>query len=310
MRVRVARLETAGAPAEDEAAGELRLGQDEAARLTTEWLSWAAQLGRAPSRVVCALTPGEGAAGFGEALAGAWPGAAVDAAVYDDPVGATLRRLADRLESTPKRTVQGTDAAHGLVALSNRPGHAHRRMFQWRALAMLGVAALLGVASWRLYASAGNAARATRDWTAQWRKVVGEAYPDALREGPGKSALSILDDELRNRRRNLLPPERSDQAMPVLQELETVTMVIGTGEFALESIDLRSTGMSPKVVVIAKDLRDAEALEEAFNRVAGSYVTAWTGKYTSRPEGAETRIRAEYSGEWNHAMIKAAGGAP
>lgn len=305
QRLRVARLEGAGG---GEAGDEVVYGAEEASRLAAEWLSWSVQVRAAPGRIVCVLTPGEGAGEFGSAMAKLWPGASVDACPDADPLGATLARLAARLEATPKQDVRRVAPETGLVGLTERPGLAHRRMVMWQSLAIVALAGVLGVVSWHLYGAAASARDAQKQIEASWRDVVKGVYPDALVPQPRTSPLQLLDNEITARRRSLKPPERTDQTMPILQELETITMVIGTGDFALESVDLRSGGQGPRVSVIAKTTPDAEELGEAFKRIGGSYIVNWTGKYLPKTEGTEARVAATYSGEWNMAAIKAAGG--
>jgi hypothetical protein len=304
QRLRVARADADGPEGQPPA---VRFGEPQVARLICEWLSWSVQVRAAPGRIMCVLTPGEDAGVFAEALGKAWPGAAVDAVTVDDPIGVTLRRAADRLESTPRTQVGTPEPGTGLVALSGRPGLVHRRMHRWRALALVGLAGLMGLVAWRLRLAADDARHAAEAIDSGWRSAVREIYPAALEPMPGESPLKLLDEELRRRRRDLLPPERTDEPMPILQELETITMVIGAGDFALESIDLRSVGSAPRVMVLTRTNEDAYALEEAFRRVGGSYVMNWAARFESRPEGTETRIRVTLTGEWNAAMIKAAG---
>ncbi len=105
----------------------LHFGGPEASRLCAEWLAWGLQLGLSPSRVIAALPEADAssAASFGEAVGRTWPGVTVDAALHDDPLSATLSRLAERIDEAP-RAVEGAGAA--LRGLSARPVAAHRLM--------------------------------------------------------------------------------------------------------------------------------------------------------------------------------------
>src|SRR5262249_46805091 len=123
---------------------------------------WSAQLGQSPTRIVCVgLTSADQSSPDGAALAGAlvqaWPGATVDAAADADPVGATLARLAagpdapdDALDS-PRRS---------LVALTQRPGKLHRRLYQWVAAATFAAAAAIAILGWRMQGAAAAAREA------------------------------------------------------------------------------------------------------------------------------------------------------
>ena len=99
----------------------VRLETTHAARLAAEWLSWSAQTGSAPGRVVvlcpertAGLSPSE----FCTRVVSAWPGATVDLVTDDEPIELTLRRpLADE--------GRGTSAPGGggaIAALSARRG--------------------------------------------------------------------------------------------------------------------------------------------------------------------------------------------
>lgn len=290
-------------------AEEPRLDAGDAARLATEWLAWAVQVGAAPGRIVCVMTPGDDAAAFGQSLAKAWPSTPVDAVTHEDPIAATLRRAAARLESTPRSRVRTTEPGAGVVGLSQRPVRAHRRMHLWRAVALAAGAGLLGLASWRLYARADEAEESAKAWRSRADELIQGVYPDALIPQPGKSALQVMDEEILARRRNLRPPERTDQAMPILEELETISMVLGSGKYALESIELKSQGSAPTIIVIAESTADAEALAEALNRIGGSHISQWSPAYASRTEAGVSKVQATFRGEWVPPAPRA-GGTP
>lgn len=131
----------------------IQYGDPEIGRLVMDWLSWSAQLGVSPERMICLgpeTTAGRDApltASLSESLARCWPGATADVAVYDDPIGATLNRLRGlhNLGLPQLGPVTAPDAAAlaapdpraGLVALSRRPGRATRSVYRWGTLATL-----------------------------------------------------------------------------------------------------------------------------------------------------------------------------
>lgn len=287
--------------------GTLDYGPEDASRLAAEWLSWSVQLARAPRRIVCVLTPSDAAASFGESLGRVWPGAAVDAVRHEDPLGATLRRAADLIESTPRTAAPEFTALQGL---SRRPGRSHRRMHHWRAVALLGFAVVLGIGAWQFQSAAAAAEDSAEDWKTRWNEVVVEAYPD-MPKGLGEQASPIvqLNNEVRRLERELQPIGRTDQTMPVLQELETISLVLGSASCDLEEIALDST-LRPRVSTIVRTAEQADAILEGFRRIGGSYVTGWSVTATERPQGTEQRIRALYQGEWDRDALKTAGGAP
>ncbi|CAG1006076.1 hypothetical protein PHYC_03285 [Phycisphaerales bacterium] len=278
-------------------------GVEDASRLAAEWLSWSVQLARSPRRIVCVLTPSDDAAAFGEALGGAWPGAPVDAVRHEDPLGVTLRRLADLIESTPRAAAAG-EAATTLPALSRRAGRSHRRMHYWRAAALLGVAVVLGMGAWQFQSAAGEATDSAKQWESRWREVIKEAYPEMPTVlGESSSPLVLLNEEVKRRERDLRPVERSDQTMPILQELDTISLVLGSAQCDLEEITLDST-LRPRVSTIVRSAEQAEAILEGFRRIGGSFVTNWSLTGSERPQGTEQRIRALYQGEWNRDALK------
>jgi hypothetical protein len=288
-------------------AGEGVFGPEEAQRLTAEWLAWSAQLGQAPRRVVAVAASAEHLAEFGRTLGEKWPGMSVDAVVHADPLGATLRRVADAIEAGDD--APAGDPTRGLVGLSSRPGQRHRRMHRWRAGAILAGAALVGAGAWRLSAAGRASGEAASAWEARWRQVVQETYPDAAIPRAGVSPARVLADEVRRREQAMLPPDRTTQTMPVLQELETVTMVVGHPGYALEYVELDSS-RAVRLVVTAATLQEAEALHESLKKIGGSYVSAWTATYAERTEGENKKIRADLRGEWDREAVKGAGGKP
>lgn len=151
-------------PAQTEPARVAEVCRADAGRLVGEWLAWAAQLGVVPSRIVCigpadaiatglgdapeptAASDGGGLAALGRTLAARWPGAVASVVLDDDPIGATLRRLAEhRPPGVPTET---TGVA--LRDLSSRPGRLSRAMHRWAALALLAAAGFVCVLALRL----------------------------------------------------------------------------------------------------------------------------------------------------------------
>lgn len=181
----VAPLDLEGAPPAARRIGEstiieppplpvIQYGEPEIGRLVMDWLSWSAQLGISPERIICLgpeTTPGRDAslaATLSESLARAWPGATADVAVYDDPVGATLNRLRglDNLGITqfrpghlaPSQAVTTADPRAGLVSLSRRPGRATRSIYRWGTLATLVASACIFFLARRLESTTHDAA--------------------------------------------------------------------------------------------------------------------------------------------------------
>jgi hypothetical protein len=135
-------------------------------RLVMDWLSWSVQIGHTPDRIVCvgpatiagrpnAGEPAPTPASIAQTLAASWPAAAIDAAIHDDPIGATLNRLRALPMFAPSRT-PGAGAAPvedprvSLVSLTTRPGRIDRTMHVWATVAILAAAAAVFIYTSRL----------------------------------------------------------------------------------------------------------------------------------------------------------------
>lgn len=251
-------------------------GADEVARLVSEWMSWSVQVGRCPRRVVC-VVPGEGAdeqaAGFGQALGAAWTEATVDLAVHADPMGVTLTRLATALEGTPIPKDRSPDAGASLVGLTDRPGKAHRLFYWWIALFVIAASALTGVVAWQFRQKAVELREAAAAWNAKWSAELKEAFPSAIGrvEGPKLA----LEDEIARIQKEIVPAQNKDPAKPVLEELQTISMVLQHPDYTLGSIDLNSSTETVALRVQAKTYKAAEDLARALRSISGSHVESW-----------------------------------
>jgi len=295
-RLRVARP---AAGADEEETTAIACTPDDAARVAGEWLSWAVQLGAAPTRVVCvlpesmggegALSPGE----FCELLASRWPGAALDAAVHADPLGATLARLVTVLEKTPRQ--ESPRAEQALVALANRPGATHRRMYLWSAAAIALAGAALFAVGLALRSKAAEQAEAARAWPERWRPIVQDVYAPALEPRGALTPADQLEDELKRRQDAVTLPEKAEHAKPVLKEFEALSLVLGAPGVKVENVTINTDGTA-RVVAVMPSTQQAEAMLQALQRVSGSILTDWTADIQPVP-GSDER-RAVYIGKW------------
>lgn len=251
----------------------VRLDPADIGRLTADWLAWATQLGCAPARIIClGAGPGESGgltpSGIGEALGRAWPGATVDLAVIDDPVGATLLRLA---ETAAGSAGVPTDAGarSSMVVLSHRPGRSHRSMYRWAAGLLLAGAGALGAIAWQAYRAADSAAaeaEASRELT---EKAIVEALPEAANSPLGRRLLAAKVEELRRERG---PVNGLDPTRPILGELDALSMVLGDPTIEIEDISLRPDIVLVTVLVPSgpEGTKLAEGLSVDLNRIQGS----------------------------------------
>jgi hypothetical protein len=263
-------------------------------RLATEWLGWSAQLGVAPARVIIVTpdlgAPGEGAeselspADVGQALGELWPGAVVDLAVNDDPVLATLTRVA-RMDAP---SAQGaSDARQSLVGISRRPGRAHRSMHRWIACAVLAGAIAMGVVAWRTWSSAAAAGQRAKSVRAEVGDLVMPLVPasDAVgRELARSQPVDTLTKLVEHKRQDANPTKDLDVAMPILSELSAISAVLGTDMIEIKEIQL--TPLNVSIDLTVTDTATAEMIGSAIDRVEGSHCT-WTTTMgaTARPAG-------------------------
>lgn len=297
-----------------------KLHESDASRLAAEWLAWAAQLGLSPSRVIVVIPEpdpeGDTSASFGAAVGRAWPGAAVDLAVDPDPIGATLARCAAAIDHAREAGLDPTESiatrgTGGLPSLSARPGRHHRRLYFWAAGAIAALAAALGVAAYRVGQHAslltGQATALDKSWRDELATLKLPTAPV-----PGLE-LDYLHAEIAKREKELAPPEPAEATMPVREELETISLVVG-----IEEVELVEVSMTPvtgaKVVAIVADLARAEELYDALSRVGGSALGAWTRQFeevktqpvntgaTSNPSATPatptSRVRCTFSAKW------------
>lgn len=271
----------------DEIAG-LECTGAEIGRIVMDWLAWSAQLGRVPERILCfgPLTlpdPSGGAAqwlggpspaSLAEGLGRAWAGAQIDAAAHEDPVGATLARLAGvgPLGARPP-TTESDDPRRELLSLSARPGRADRRMYRSMAFGLVAAAVMVGAAGWQFHRAAGGGAEAIAD--AQQRqtdalKSLTALVPNIDRD-PG-AAVGILMgkiSELEQVNRSLKPQK------PILQELARVLRAIeGSADTRIREITLNAAVGSARLVV--PDAETGPAIFERLSAIPGEI--PWRGQ--------------------------------
>lgn len=281
------------------------LGEHHVARLASEWLGWSLQVGRGPGRVICVVPPvaagvrtADGEEPVGARLARVWPQASVDAAVMEDPIGATLRRA---LAAEPDPVALGGDPRTGLVALSHRPARAHRRLYQWSALAIGVGAAALAAAAWRIDARAASASEAAATMRQEIRQTIEQVYPPAM-IAPGGPVLELQKrvSELESK----FSAKAPDPPMPILQEIEALSNVLGSDMIELEELGV--AGLSIVVIVRVPDLATFELLRDALPEVSGSQAVNWTSTQVGGAGGEG--LRYQLTASWSDEAKKGAGG--
>ena len=274
------------------------LGKTDVARLVSDWLSWSVQIGMAPVRIIC-IGPRTGSetgdglspAALGAALTKSWPGATVDLAVHDDPIGATLRRLAGAAEDGSPE-----DGRRGLVSLSRRPGRAHRSLYQWGAIVIFALAAALGAVAWKSL-NAAEHAKSERDKVKAGtvEAVAKHAAPanDMQQIVLNDSPSAFLREALNKRKAALNPNAGLEPAEPILSELETLSLVMGFKGVEIEEITLLNSGAI--IYVKVPDTRTGEDIKKSLDEIGSSHCD-WSQPVLAALDG--DRKRLTLYGKW------------
>lgn len=176
-----------------------------AGRLTLDWLTWGAQLGRTPARCI---TLGELSA-VGDEVRTRWPNVAIENAESDDPVRELLL--------TPAIAPGADNPRRSTPTLTRRPSRSHRRVYR---LAALGVAlAAVGVAGLGLRAQ--RAAAGYRDARAE---LISESRELVRSVAPGSETnpdlVSVLQSHFAQLQRDQPPLPVPPVPKPIFAELK------------------------------------------------------------------------------------------
>jgi len=244
------------------------------ARLRSDWLAWSVQLATAPTRAVL-ITPnlaeeGESALSRGELsehLARALPGASVDVAFVEDPVGETCARVAGLRGDA---ICPPDDPTRSLPALIQRPGRAHRAMYRWASLTLLVIAIAGGLVSMVLF----DHARHAREAAARFRNEQVRLYTQIPDTEPasGMRAVLALQDMIDARRRELDEGTGLAPPRPIMRELDTILFTLSLyPEVELKDLDL-DQGVLSKLVVAVPDTRTYTELKQSLANMDTSLV--------------------------------------
>jgi hypothetical protein len=274
-------------------AGSMRIGHDaegvvlqgtDVSRLCADWIGWASQIGVAPQRVVVVLPDEEGGldrSQIGSVFSKHWPGATTDLINEVDPLLKTLR--------TAMELADDTESSVGTV-LTNRPGRSHRSMYRWAAAALIVASAAIGWTGWTLYSRGSDTQR-------QARTVRSAMNEKIMALQPPITDLRLPDQELQSRLNLLLAktgPMQIAPIKPILQELETVSFVLGMSGIEIDNIQISHTLV--KVKIRTENLSLAEQINEALRTIDGSSIQ-WRATPDLVKRG--TQIEATFTGVWN-----------
>lgn len=264
-------------------------------RLVMDWLAWSAQLGRAPDRII-SIGPitipaqpgpvpgapwlgGHTPASLAEGLGRGWPGATIDAAVHEDPVGVVLSRIAGvgPVGALPDSArLVDDDPRRELVGLSSRPGRADRWMYRWMAAGLLAAAAAVIVVGWQFHQSAATARAGIQGLAAKRVDMLKEmdALVPAVSVSPVQVALGRLSGkaaELETINKSLRPQR------PILREVERVLLAMED----TENVRLLEVSLNAAVGTVKLRVPDGESGPAILDRVtAVSYegCIPWSGR--------------------------------
>lgn len=257
-----------------------------ASRLALDWLTWSTHLGASPSRV---RVVGSDAKELARILDDRWPQAEVASTAQHDPIGGTLRALAQRAEG---KLPDDDDPRRTLVSLSRRRGRAHARLYTWAGVATGLCAAAIFAIGWRSMdkrALLGSAAAQVRGETT---KVVQEIAP-ALASNPDKArALDSVLQDMRKARPEITDPPA---ARPIMNELARLTGAFESlGEAGLFFLDIDLNETLPNAAVRVPDFATGERLRQALRESPGAI--DW--EVTFQRELAQNLQDWKLTGQW------------
>ena len=201
-----------------------------------------------------------------------------------DPIGLTLRRLAERLDSGK---AGGPAVDEQLVGLSNRPGRVHRAMYRWLAILLLAASGAMVALAWNFWDQRSASQEQLALVRSNQRELLEAGAPDLVNDRLALLHLRERIDRARGPATVDVPPPK-----PVIRELETLAFVLGNPDYELQEIDISSLSVTFRVRV--DDTLAFEQLQKSLLGIAGSSV-AWT-PLIPRQQGG--RIDVSANGTW------------
>jgi len=282
------------------AAGSMRVGQtsqghtlhqSDLSRLCADWIGWASQLGVAPMRVVLVMPDtdeGLDQSQIASQFASHWPMATTDLITDPDPILATLR-------ATLMISENGQDIPAGKNAsgseLTNRPGRSHRSMYRWAGVALVLAGAAVGWTGITLYGQGSETRR-------QAKSIRSQMVQQIMKLQPPISDLRLPTAELQARLNLLVArtgPMQVTPTKPILEELDTISFVLGMSGIEIDTIQITHTVV--KLKIRTADLALAEQINEALRAIDGSHLQ-W--RATPELNNRGNQIEATFTAVWNN----------
>jgi hypothetical protein len=232
-----------------------------ASRLTLDWLTWSTHLGASPTKV---RVIGSDAKDLSRLLDERWPHADVSATALNDPIGGTLRAIAQRDDAA---LPSDDDPRRTLVALSRRRGRAHAKLYTWAGVATGLCAVAVFAVGWRTMERRSQLVAAATELRSQVALKVQEVEP-VLASNPDKArALDSVLQQLRQERPDISDPPA---ARPILNELARLSAAFeALGEDGLFFLDFDLNETLPNATVRVPDFATGERLREELMRSPG-----------------------------------------
>lgn len=269
-------------------------GRDDAGRLAADWLAWSAQLGVGPSRIICVgpVPQPENGEGFAELLSNSWHGASIDAAVHPDPVGATL----DRFRGREDDEIAASDPREAMLELSGRPGRIHRWMYRWSALAIAALAAVVGIAGWRMSAAVAGLRKTAETARAQLTEDLAKLEPELPQISASGDPVGYLMGRIVQLRTARPPLEYERPTLAELARLIEALSIEGLDpELKIEELSISNVGGSARFTVPSSDLMSGELIRSHLAKTPGELV--WRAE-TSSPSAGQTNRTWSLNGTW------------
>lgn len=178
----------------------------------------------------------------------------------------------------------------------------------WASAAVAAAGVGLCVLAAQVWRSAGVAREHGRDARERWFERAAALHP-VVANPQVRDPIDELEREL-ERRRRALRPRGYRSFMPVMQELETLSYIIGNDTVALERLTISNT--SVLLIVNVADTAAYEDLRASLGRIAGSKVVFPRDQdtVTEQPAraGLSGGLRCVFSGIWPDEPRPPAGG--
>lgn len=264
------------------------------ARLCADWLGWSSQLGVSPSRIIVLgepartdtpgdtpseeqpLDPGQ----MGAALTQRWPDATLELIGEPDPIGATLRQIAQREQSSRLGSISG---------LESRPTRAHRSMFRWAGLALTTAAVVVLLVGYQLMSRTNAIRTETRAINTQRTTTLSDFNPNLV-----MSAIPTNDLEaIRNQIANASGPIAIPAPKPIIQALETVSFVIGAPGIEIDKVTINTRTVT--LLLRVDNISQAEQINSNLRSINDDLL-AWSSSMS--PQNRGEKIQVTYIAQW------------